>query len=170
VFVQPLDRRPIDLETDYLAFPPGTCLVDERLAADKGSGLELHEPAEAHFEWRIGLRVDQCLLGAVEVDVYEEQPCFDARHVEREHARRPDVEWTPAGDERVPDLDRAIPGNPDLVAEVARVSRAGNVDRHAGNRSAGHPEVFEVPDVGIRNRVQQAAGGGALQGQGGHLL
>ena len=45
-----------------------------------------------------------------------------------------DVERPAAAHQRVPHLDGAIPRHPDLVAEIARVAGARDVDRHAGDR------------------------------------
>ena len=81
--------------------------------------------------------VDQRLLAAEEVDVDQQQPGLDARDVEREHAGRLDVE-RPA---RLPSArptraTRVLARHPDLVAEIAGVAGARDVDRHAGDRAA----------------------------------
>ena len=81
-----------------------------------------------------------------------------------------DVERAAALHQRVPDGDRAVPRHPDLVAEIAGVAGARDLDRHAGDRPARHAEIFQAADVGVGHRVEQAAGRRPLQRERGHLL
>ena len=122
--VQHLDGRPTDLEADDLPCRAAALFFSERRTADEWTFVELHEPAEPHFERRVLLRFDQRLFAAVEVDVDEQQSRFDASDVEREHAGWVNVEGLSCFHERVPDLDRAVPRHPDLEAEIACVARA----------------------------------------------
>ena len=81
--------------------------------------------------------VDQRLLAAEEVDVDQQQPGLDARDVERQHAGRLDVERLAAAPSARPTPSTARPRrHPDLVAEIAGVAGARDVDRHAGDRAA----------------------------------
>src|SRR2546430_1306802 len=79
---------------------------------------------------------------AAEIDVDEEQAGLDARDIERQHAGRLQIERRPGPHQRVPHRERARPRDPDLVAEVAGVAGARNVDRHARDLAAGHTKIF----------------------------
>ena len=116
------------------------------------------------------MQCDQRLLAAVEVDVDEQQAGFDARDVEREHAGRMDVEGPAAIHQRVPDVDRTIPRHPDLIAQIACVSRPRDLDGHSRDGSARHPEVFEVSDIGVGGRGEKPSRGRTLQRERGDLL
>ena len=76
----------------------------------------MDEPTEPHLERRVFLRFDDCLLAAIKVHVDQQESRFDPCHVEREHARRMNVEGAPRFDERIPDPHRALSRNPYLVA------------------------------------------------------
>ena len=106
---------------------------------------------------------DHRLAAAEEVHLDQQQARLDARHVERQHPGRLDVERTAAFDERVPHLDRARGRHPDLVAEIAGVAGARDVHRHAGDGAARDAEVLQPIDVRLRDRAQQLRGRRALQ-------
>ena len=75
--------------------------------------------------------------------------------------------------QRVPNFDGimlVVKRNPNLVAEIARVSGAGNIDRHAGNLAARFAEIFQVGDVRLGDRFQQLRRRGPLQRQSRRLL
>ena len=130
----------------------------------------LHQTIETYFVRRVLLRLDQRLLAAVEIDVDEQQPRLDTGDVERKHADRMDVEGAAFGHQFVPHVDRTIPGHPDLVAEIAGIAGSRNVDRDAGNRSAGHAKVLQQTDVGIRDGGEQSARGRSLKRERRNLL
>src|SRR5262245_63403249 len=132
-------------------------LVDQSPSAYKWRLIELHQTAESHLEWCVRLVVYERLLAAIEIDVDEQKAGLDAGNVEREHACGADVEWPSAAHERVPHLNGAIPRHPNLVAQISRVARARDVNRHARDRAARHSEIFQVRDVGVSHRVEQAS-------------
>ena len=61
-------------------------------------------------------------------------------------------------------------GHPDLVAEIAGVAGAGDVDADAGDRAARDAEVLQPVDVGLRDRAQQPRGRRPLQRERRDLL
>src|SRR4030095_6056723 len=132
-------------------------LVDQSPSTNKLLLIQLHQTAESHLEWCVRLVFYQRLLAAIEIDVDEQETGLDAGNVECEHACGADVEWPRAAHERVPHLNGAIPRNPDLVAQISRVARARDVYRHARDRSARHSEIFQVRDVGVSDRIEQAS-------------
>src|SRR5262249_47397476 len=141
-------------------------LLYQRSLADKIFLIEMNHSSEAQFVRRVSLLRDQGLLAADVVNLNEKQAGLNAGNVEREHAGGVDIKLPPGIHERVPDLHGFIPGNPDLVAEVAGVAGAGDVDRHAGDLAAGYAEIFQVGDVSLRDRLKQPARRGSLERQG----
>ena len=143
---------------------------DERLATHEGPLVEPHEAVEAQLERRVAMELSQGFSAALEVHLNQKQTGFEPCHVQRQHAGGANAECLPAFHQRIPDGDCAIPRYPDLVTEIARVPRSGNVHLHSGDRSAGHPEVVQPVDVGIRHGVQQCAGGRTLKRKRGDAL
>src|SRR5690606_41896718 len=88
------------------------------------------EPPESELVRRVALEVGDGLPRAGEVDVDEQQAGLDARDVEGEQACGSRVERAADLHQPVPHVRRAFPRDPDLVAEIARVARARDVDRH----------------------------------------
>src|SRR5262249_37595339 len=72
--------------------------------------------------------------------------------------------------ERVPDLYRIAPVDPDLVAQVAGVSGAGDIYGHACDLAAGHAEILQLGDVGYANGFYQLARSRSLQCERGDFL
>ena len=66
---------------------PAALLLPQRHLPDERALAVAHEPPEPHLVRRVPLGINQALAAAVEVHVDEQQPGFDARDVEREHAR-----------------------------------------------------------------------------------
>ena len=83
------------------------------------------------------------------------QPSFHAGNIERQHSGGVQIELLAFVGESVPDFHGVVPRHPDLVAEIAGVAGAGNVDRHSCDFAAGDAEVFQVGDVGVGNGFQQ---------------
>ncbi len=130
--------------------------------------VEVHQTAETHFDRRILLLFNQSFLAAIEVDVDQEQARLDARDVERQHSGRGYVERPAALYQSIPHVQCAICIGPDFITEITRVSRAGNLNRHAGNPARRHAKVFQASDVGIfDNCFQEPRRGWPLQRQRG---
>ena len=143
----------------------------QRLLAHETILVEVHQTAETHFERRILLFFNQRFLAAIEIDVDQKESRFDARDVERQHSCGCYVERPPACYQSIPHVQCPIGINPDFITEIARVSRAGNLNRHAGYLSRGYAKVFQVSEVGIfGNRFQKPRRGWPLQRQRGHAL
>ncbi len=165
--MKPVEVIPVDLEAHELPRRTALGFRAQRLLADAGRLLEVHEPPEADLVRRVLLRRDEGFARAHVVDVEEDQARFDARHVEGEHARRRDVVGPAHVHERVIDRLALLPGNPDLVAEVAGVSGARDLHRDAAQARRRDPEVLETRDVGAFDAgLEDGAAGGALKGEG----
>ena len=130
----------------------------------------MHHLPEAQLVRRIFLRRNQRLLRADVIDFDQEQPRLHASHIERQHSGGMDIELLALVHQRVPDFDSFVPWHPNFVAEVAGVSGARNIHRHAGNLARRFSEVLQIRDVGFRNRLQEFRGGRSLQRQRCRLL
>src|SRR4029079_652931 len=141
------DVVPVDLEADDLPLRAARAQGGQRLTPDERALLLRAVSSEPKFEGRVALQVDLHLLRAVEVDVDEQQPRFDAGDVEREHASRARIEGAADLEEAIPDVHRAVPGHPDLVAEIAGVAGPRDVDWNSGDGAAGHAEVLQPREI-----------------------
>ncbi len=72
--------------------------------------------------------------------------------------------------QRVPHADRVPGRHPDLVAEIAGVPGARDVDRHARDDPRHDAEVLEAIDVGAGRRAQQLRRGRPLERERRRLL
>ena len=131
----------------------------------------MDQATQAHFKRRILLLVDQRFLAAVEIDFDQQQTRFDARDIQRQHARGLNIE-SPAGSHQfIPNSQCLVAGNPNFITEVARVTRARNLDRHSGDRAFGDAKIFQVRNVRIADQsLQQPARGRPLQCQRGDTV
>src|SRR6185369_4120777 len=110
-------------------------------------------------------------LAAVEVDVDQQQSCFDARDVERQHAGRMNIKSASGINQCIPNFDRVFGRDPDLVAEVAGVAGSRNLDRHICDGAFSHTKVLEVCDVGVFDEaLEEPAGSGSLQSKRGNAF
>jgi len=81
-----------------------------------------------------------------------------------------DVEGFAVLYEGVPNFYGVFPGHPDFEAEVAGVAGAGDVHGNAGYFGVGDAKVLQIRDAGVSYGFKEAAGGGALHGQRGHVF
>src|SRR5205814_5736007 len=125
------DFVPVDLKAHQFPARAAASLGDQGRAADEIFLFEVHEASQADLVGRVSLGLDHGLLARSVVDLDQQQARLDASDVEREHADGVYVELAPALHDRIPYSDGLLPWNPDLVAQVARVSGARNVDRDA---------------------------------------
>ena len=86
---------PIDLKPDQLARCSVARLFQQRLSADELVFLQVDQLPQPDLVRRKLLRVDQRLLTARVIHIDQDQPGFDARHIERQHSRCMDVELAP---------------------------------------------------------------------------
>src|SRR5262249_49536950 len=108
---------------------------------------------------------DQGFLAAVEIDIDQQQSRFDANDIQREHSRRMDVESPSFLDQCLPDFDSLVPWNPDLIPEIARITRSRDVHTDSGDFAAGDVKIFEILDVrAFDNGAQQASRSRPLEG------
>jgi hypothetical protein len=133
--------------------------------------VEADQAAETHLVRRVPLAVDHRLFRAEEVDV-DEQQARPRRAPRRAPACPAGLmsKGAPGLHQRVPDVDGACRGHPDLVAEIAGVPGARDLDAHAADHAARHAEVPQPIDVGVAHRAQHAGRGRPLQRERGHLL
>ncbi len=149
---------------------PAPMLLDECRPADKRPLRQIHQTREAELEGRVLLRLDHRLLAAVEIDVDEEQSRFDAGDIEREHPGWVEIELRAGGDERIPHREGAGRRQPDLVTQIARVSRTRNINEHVGDRCAGGTKVLQRLDRHVGDGPQQLRRRRSLQRQCGDLF
>src|SRR5439155_25593013 len=135
---------PVDLQSYDLLCMAAPLFFQQRRLAHETILVEVHQTAETHFERRILLFFNQGFLAAIEIDVDQEESRLDARDVERQHARGRDVERPAACYQSIPHVQGPIAFDPDFIAEIASVARAGNLNRHAGNPARGYAKVFQV--------------------------
>src|SRR5262249_42280126 len=150
---------------------PSFLFVSKRSLADKATLVEINEAAQAHLKGRILLFFDKRFLAAIEVDIDQQQAGFNSRDVECEHARRMNIKGSPLVHERVPDADGVASGYPNLVAEIAGVTCAGNLNGNIGYCSFCDSEVFQIFNVRTGYQAfQQTSGGRTLQCECGYTL
>src|SRR5215469_10731565 len=130
----------------------------------------MNQLAQADFVRRVLLRGNERFLAADVIHVGEDEPCLDTRHIECKHSGGMNVEASAGIRQSVPDFDGVLPGNPDLIAEVAGVARARDVDRYTADLAARFAEIFQVLDVGFGDAFEQFARCRTLQGQRRELL
>src|SRR5258708_25385168 len=137
----PVDFGPVDMASRE---SPGSALLsflDQGLPANETILVEVHQAVQAHFKWRILLLINQSFFAAVEIDVNQQQARFNARYVQRQHARGLDLERPPAINQDVPDPQCLVRIHPDFIAKVPRVSGARNLYLHAGDRAPGNAKA-----------------------------
>ena len=81
--MQRLQFVPAKLEADDPARRTAPRLLPQGCLTDEPGLVEGDQTSEAHFERRVPLGFDQCLPAAVEVDIDQQQPGLDARHIKR---------------------------------------------------------------------------------------
>ena len=134
---------------------PTTCRRCPRACSSRSARWPMNRPLsrltsrpETHFVRRVELLVDQRLLAAEEIHVDQQQPGLDARHVEREHAGRLDVERLAPVHERVPHPNGVACRASRSRTRGRRCSRSARCRRHAGDRrrsSRGSTSVHRCP-------------------------
>src|ERR1043165_4573934 len=72
-FVDTLDLRPIELESDNLTRRSAFLFFNERRLAHETILIKIYESPESHLKGRISLLINQRLFAAVEVDVNQQQ-------------------------------------------------------------------------------------------------
>ena len=132
--------------------------------------FQIHQPPQPDFVRRIFLRLDQRPLAAEVIHLDQYQPGFDARHIQRQHSGRMQIELPPFRHQRVPHFRRLIPGDPDFVAQIAGVSRARNIHRNARNLPLRKAKIFQVGDVRFGDLFQQPPGRRPLQRERRHFI
>ena len=100
----------------------------QRQLPDEVGLLEIHEPAQPELVRGVVLLRVERVAGRGVVHLEQDQPGLEPDDVERQHPGRPDPVRRAGVHQRVPDLDRALRGDPDLVAEVAGVAGPRDVD------------------------------------------
>ena len=95
--------------------------------------------------------------GRREVDVDEQEACFDANDVERHVARGLQVVGPTGFGECVPGLLGVRGRDEDLETEVSGVARARNSDRCAGQLALDEVEVRQPAEIGIGQLLEQIA-------------
>src|SRR5262249_8488177 len=131
---------------------------------------QVHQLTQPDLGWGVLLRVDESFLAGRVVDFDQNQPCLNARNVQRQHAGRVNVEHFAIVHQTIPNADCLFPGHPDLEAKVAGVAGSRDVDRYAGDLASCDAEILQVVNLRVRDALEQAPGGGALQGKSGNLF
>ena len=116
--------------TSRRAGPPAACSASSARAPDELRALvEVHEPAEAELEGGVLLLGRDRVAGARVLGLDQDQAGLDARDVHRADPDRVDPVVLAHVEDPVPHGERAVGGHPQLVAAVARVAGARDVDR-----------------------------------------
>ncbi len=112
----------------------------------------------------------ECPFGGDEVDVRRQEAGLDPRQVQRARADRPDAARPAVRHQRIPQAQRLVRRDPQLVAEVA--GEAGARDRHSQSvrREVADLERLQLLDTGEPELPQDRAGRRPLQRQRGDLL
>ena len=139
-------------------------------ASDEILFFQIDQFAKADFAGSEFLRRDYGALAGGVVDLDENEAGLDASDIECDHSGGMNVEGAPFGHQFIKNSDAIFPRHPDFVAEVAGVTRAGNVDRDAGDSAMSDSKIFEARDVRISDRVQQFAASWPLQSESGNLF
>ena len=99
------------------------------------------------------------------VDADQNQTRLDPRDVEREHAGRENAMLVPCLHEPIPQGLRVGGVGPDLVAEIARISGTGDLDRYTPDLAFGESEEAQVVGHSVRGVMQNPASVGPLERQ-----
>src|SRR5262245_48152541 len=128
------DLIPIDFEPDEGAWrsaPFG--FGGKGVATDEAFLFQIDKLAETDFARAELLRRDKSFFAGGVIDFNQDETCFDACDVERDHSSRMNVEGLAFFHQAIPNLHCLIGGNPDFVAEGPGVAGAGNVQRYGGD-------------------------------------
>ena len=100
----------------------------------------------------------------------QQESCFDACDIERQHSRGRDAVRRAGLRDRIPQRDGLRRIYPDLVAEVAGV--AGARDRHRNSPDLGtrQPEVFQTGEIALGGKLQDLTRAWALEREGSRAL
>src|SRR5258705_365951 len=123
---EPLERHPIHLEPDEIPRRAVLPLGRERAAPVERTLVGAHGPSEVDLVGRGLPRLDKRVMRGEVIDVHHDEPGLDPGDVEGPDARRRHAVWLPRLHDRVPERDRLLGRLPDLVPEIAGVSRARN--------------------------------------------
>jgi hypothetical protein len=156
---QTLDAVPVELEADEAARrTAGSPFALERKPADEVGLVEGDEPAEPDLERAVALLRVHRVTGRGVVDLEQDQARLQPDDVEREHPGRADRVVLAGRPQRVPERDGPPGVDPQLIAEVAGVARARDVDRDlpatGPDRRGATPEVAQVVEGLARGRLE----------------
>src|SRR5581483_1544359 len=162
---------PVDFQPNEPALCAEALRFDQRIAADEVFFFELHHASETDLVGVITLRGNERFFAAVVVDVDQDQPSFNSRDVERQHARGMQVKLAADFNQRIPNSDGVLPIYPQFIAKVASVAGARDVERHARDTAVSHAEILKIGNVrAFDDGLQHLPRGRSLQGQSGNLL
>ena len=130
--------------TSRRAGPPARASRSSASRPTKSPLSKLTSRPEADLAGRVVLLGVHRVPGRRVVDLDEDQPRLEPDDVEGEHPGRPDAVGRPRGHQRVPDLDRALGRDPQLVAEVAGVAGPRHVDGDLADLRGAAAEVAQV--------------------------
>src|SRR6185436_7138879 len=127
-----LDAVPFEPDADEAARRPAARLLAlECQPADEVPAVEVDQAAHRELVGGVVLLGVQGVSRGRVVDLEQHEACLQPDDVEGEHARRPNAVAPTRRHDGVPRLGRALRGDPQLVAEVARVARARDLDLDA---------------------------------------
>ncbi len=106
------------------------------------------------------------MLGARVIDLDQDQPGLKPRHVQRQHAGRVDAEWTADLDQPIPQRNALLGVDPQLIAQVARVAGAADIQLDLAGLGGPSVVVAQVGPVGVGQGGQDGSGERALEGNG----
>ena len=149
---------------------PALTLSDERAPADKVRLEQIDQPIKAHLVRRVVLRRRERLPGAEEIHVDQQQPGFDAGHVERQQAHRPQSVRAAVPDNGIPHDAGVLAGHPDFITQIAGVTRARDLHPAIGDHPARDAEVFQPVDVGLGRGPEHRRRCGTLNRERGNAL
>ena len=104
-------------------------------------------PAQAELDRRRALGIRPGEAARLEVDVEEDQPGLDARHVEGGHADGHDAATAAGGPHGVPEDHGILAPDPDLVAQVAGVTGPRDAHRDLADLGLHVAEVGQLGDA-----------------------
>src|SRR2546426_7347045 len=163
--IETFHRLPIDLETDRPPRGTASPFLEERLPPDERT-LSLRDgPVQTQLQRRVHLRGDDRLPRGPVFDLRQDEPGLNPREVEGEHPGRGDVMAFPFLHDGVPQRLGPFALDPDLVSEIARIARPGDVDRDPVELRLRESKVLEFLDRAIGPFEHDRTGGRALQGE-----
>ena len=127
--------------------------------------VQVDEPAEAQLEGRVLLLRGEGITNTGELGADKDQPGFDAEHVQCGGADRPKAEVRTNLEQGIPEVDRPRRLDPQFVAEIARVARAGHVDGDLAYGRGASAEILQAAPVLSRNRLEHGPRRRPLEGQ-----